>query len=226
MRVEKWVNGEWTPITYDKAPIKWIPNPTDVRRIIPGSVTELRPTVPPSDVLAKRADEINRLLREARIKDEFRPAVVGAIMLALWSSGGNIRKSEEYILGDINAACKKAFWKAQKPDLADSLRVDEANKELAIKARRIVGILGLLNVSTLTAEHDYLGQLYETFFRYTGGNTIGQYFTPRHITEFMAEITQLGRQDVVLDPACGTGGFLISAMHRILTTDQIRGLIW
>ena len=221
LRVEKWVSNEWVPITYDNEPIKWIPNPTDVGRVLPGTVTELRPTVPPSDVLATRADEINRLLREARVKDEFRPAVVGSIMLALWSSGGDIRKSEEYILGDINAACNKAFWKAKQPDLADSLRVDEANKELAIKARRIVGILELLNVSTLTAEHDYLGQLYETFFRYTGGNTIGQYFTPRHITEFMAEITQLGRQDIVLDPACGTGGFLISAMHRILTTDQI-----
>ena len=221
LQVEKWVKNKWVPITYDKTPINWIPNPTDLTRIAPGTSTELRPTVPPADVLAKRAEEINRLLREARIKDELRPAVVGSIMLALWSSGGDIRKSKDHILGDINEACREAFWRAEKPDLADSLRVDEANDALAVKARRIVSILELLNVSTLTAEHDYLGQLYETFFRYTGGNTIGQYFTPRHITEFMAEIAQIGKRDLTLDPACGTGGFLISAMHRILSTTKI-----
>ena len=221
LRVEKWVKGRWAPITYDKNPISWIPNPADINLVVAGKNTELRPTIPPPDVLAKRADEINRLLREARIKDELRPAVVGAIMLALWSSGGDIRKSKDHILSDINRACQKAFWQAKKQDLAESLRVDEANEELAVKARRIVKILELLNVSILTAEHDYLGQLYETFFRYTGGNTIGQYFTPRHVTEFMADMTQLGKSDVVLDPACGTGGFLISAMYRILTTDKI-----
>lgn len=225
LRVEKWEKKTWIPITYDKTPINWIPNPNDLTRIsIRTAPSELRPTIPPAEVLARRADEINRLLREARIKDEFRPAVVGSIMLALWSSGGDIRKAQDHILGDINKACKKAFWRAKKPDLADSLRVDEANDALAVKARRIVSILELLNVSTLTAEHDYLGQLYETFFRYTGGNTIGQYFTPRHVTEFMAEICDLGKKDTVLDPACGTGGFLISAMNRVLSTSKVSRL--
>ncbi len=137
-------------------------------------------------------------------------------MLALWSSHGNIRKDESNILFDINQACERAFWRAQKPDLARSLHVDEANDKLAIRARRIVQILEQLNVSVLTAEHDYLGQLYETFFRYTGGNTIGQYFTPRHVTAMMADLCGIDQYSVVLDPACGTGGFLVAAMERIL----------
>jgi predicted RNA methylase len=58
--------------------------------------------------------------------------------------------------------------------------------------------------------------LYEAFFRYTGGNTIGQYFTPRHITKMMVDICGITRDDVVLDPACGTGGFLVACMDRIL----------
>lgn len=222
LRVFKWRSRRWIPITYDANPITWIPNRDDLRRIAaPGTGAELRPTVPPPNVLAARADEINRLLREARIKDEYRPAAVGAAMLALWSSRGNLRKEEPHVLGDINAACARAFWRAGKADLADSLRVDEANSTLAVKARRILGILELLNVATLTAEHDYLGQLYETFFRYTGGNTIGQYFTPRHITQLMTEFCAVGKSDVILDPACGTGGFLVSAMNRILETEKV-----
>jgi hypothetical protein len=217
LRVLKWNGTKWGYITYEGNPIGWIPNRADLDRIAPFSVvSELRPTVPPPEVLAARADEINRLLRESKIKDEFRPAVVGALMLALWSSQGNIRKEKDFILPDINEACKKAFVKAKKPDLALSLRVDEANDALAVKARRMVNILERLNVTVLTAEHDYLGQLYETFFRYTGENTIGQYFTPRHIAALMADICEVGPQDIILDPACGTGGFLIAAMNRIL----------
>jgi type I restriction enzyme M protein len=159
---------------------------------------------------------MNRLLREARIKDEFRPAVVAAIMLALWKSKGSIRRDSEYILQDINDSCEKAFIKAGKLDVAKSLRVDEANEKLAEKARRIATILERLNVPVLTAEHDYLGQLYETFFRYTGGNTIGQYFTPRHITKLMVDVCEVTKDDVVLDPACGTGGFLVACMDRMV----------
>jgi SAM-dependent methyltransferase len=222
VRVSRWSGSKWLPITYEGKPISWIPNRADVERLrIPSAPVELRPTVPPADVLAARADEINRLLRESGIQDQVRPGVVGAIMLALWQSKGNIRKNPEHILVDINEACRKAFWAAKKADLAASLRVDEANDTLAIKARRIVTILERLNITVLTAEHDYLGQLYETFFRYTGGNTIGQYFTPRHITAMMADLAEIGKNDIVLDPACGTGGFLVAAMNRVLREEKL-----
>jgi len=217
LRVLKLVGSVWKPITYDKYPIGWIPTRADLESVLVSSgPTEIRPTVPPPEVLAARADEMNRLLREARIKDEYRPAVVAAVMLALWFSRGEIRRDPRFILHDINAACRDAFVKAGKADLAKSLRVDEANDKLKEKVRRIARILERLNVTVLTAEHDYLGQLYETFFRYTGGNTIGQYFTPRHITRMMADVCEVTKDDVVLDCACGTGGFLIACMDRIL----------
>lgn len=222
LRVSKAVGTDWKPVTYDKRPIDWIPTRADLERIAPPSApVEIRPTIPPPEVLAERADEMNRLLREARIKDEFRPAVVAAIMLALWWSKGELRREARYILGDINRACMEAFVKAGKTDLARSLRVDEANDKLKEKARRIAKILERLNVTVLTAEHDYLGQLYETFFRYTGGNTIGQYFTPRHLTRFMTDVCEVTKDDIVLDPACGTGGFLIACMERILRENSL-----
>jgi hypothetical protein len=222
VRVLKWVGTRWLPVTYEGNPIEWIPNRTDIERLlVPGASREIRPSVPPALVLADRADEINRLLRESGIKDEFRPAVVGAIMLALWQSKGNIRKDPAHILSDINEACGKAFWKAKKADLAKSIRVDEANDDLSVHARRIVAILERLNITVLTAEHDYLGHLYEAFFRYTGGNTIGQYFTPRHIAEFVAALLDVKSTDIVLDPSCGTGGFLIAVMNRISTVEHL-----
>ena len=77
-------------------------------------------------------------------------------------------------------------------------------------------------MATASFAHDYLGQLYETFFRHTGANTIGQYFTPRHITRFMADICETTRDDVVIDPACGTGGFLIACIQRASDTSNMR----
>ena len=214
-------SGEWAPVTYEGKAITWVPAPKDIRQLIDSSCRETRPSIPPSDALAKCADEINRLLRQAQIKDEYRPAVVATIMFALWQSKGNVRRDPEFILRDLNTSCRDALAQTGKEDLVGTLGVDEANEKLRVVAQRIVQILERLNVTVLTAEHDYLGQLYETFFRYTGGNTIGQYFTPRHIARMMVDVCKVTRDDVVLDPACGSGGFLIASMDRILGTERL-----
>src|SRR5207253_651989 len=148
-------------------------------------------------------------------------------MIGLWQSGGNVRTDPEHVLVDINAACRAAFQKAGKAEIAVGILVNEANAVLADRAVQIVYILRLLNVTTLTAAHDYLGQLYETFFRFTGKNTIGQVFTPRHITNFMADLCEVSQDDYLVDPTCGTGGFLIAGLYRMignrsLTQAQIR----
>lgn len=222
LRVFKRFDTHWLPITYDGHPISWIPGKADARRLaVAGTTSEIRPTPPPADVLASRANEINRLLREADIKDEYRPTHVAAVMLALWHSRGNVRRDPAYILRDVNAACRDALMGAAKANLATSIRVDAANKKLAKNAVVIASILERLNVTVLTAEHDYLGQLYETFFRYTGGNTIGQYFTPRHITRLMVDACQACSNDIVLDIACGTGGFFVAYMDRLVTEEHL-----
>jgi len=44
----------------------------------------------------------------------------------------------------------------------------------------------------------------------------GQFLTPRHIIEFIVNVVNPTKTDKVLDPACGTGGFLIKAYEHIL----------
>lgn len=220
--VKKHFEDGWKAITYLDNPIKWIPTPDDVIKILPASSSfDLSPVVPRPEILQKKAELLNRILREAHIKDEYRPAYIGAIILALWRSKGKIRRDPEYVLRDINASCVDSFVNAGKPELAKSLYVDEANELLASSAWRIIAELEKLNVVTNSFDHDYLGQLYEAFFRYTGGNTIGQYFTPRHITKFMADVCQTTVKSIVIDPACGTGGFLIACIQRALETTKL-----
>lgn len=45
----------------------------------------------------------------------------------------------------------------------------------------------------------------------------GQFRTPRHIIQFMCEILDPDWEDIICDPACGTGGFLLGAYQHILT---------
>ena len=47
----------------------------------------------------------------------------------------------------------------------------------------------------------------------------GQFRTPRHIIDFIVSIVDPKKEDIVLDPACGTAGFLISSFKHILATN-------
>ena len=47
----------------------------------------------------------------------------------------------------------------------------------------------------------------------------GQFRTPRHIIDFIVAIVDPHKDDTVLDPACGTGGFLISSYKHILAAN-------
>lgn len=221
--VSNYSMGKWQPVCYNQTPITWIPTPKDLQQIVgPNPALDIAPVVPRPEVLANRADLINRILREAGIKDEYRPAYVGAMMLALWQSKGSISREPDQVLKDINKYAEEAFTEAGKEELAKSLTVNEANSGLANSAWRILSTLENLNVVNAAFDHDYLGQLYETFFRYTGGNTIGQYFTPRHTALFMANLCETTPQDIVIDPACGTGGFLVACIQRAVRTTNAK----
>lgn len=66
---------------------------------------------------------------------------------------------------------------------------------------------------------DIVGRFYGEFLRYTGGDGkgLGIVLTPRHVTDLFCDLAELTADDVVLDTCCGTAGFLISGMHRMLT---------
>lgn len=66
-------------------------------------------------------------------------------------------------------------------------------------------------------DYDILGNFYGEFVKYGGsdGNGLGIVLTPHHVTTLMTELINVLPTDYVLDPACGSGAFLISAMNRM-----------
>jgi len=66
--------------------------------------------------------------------------------------------------------------------------------------------------------YDVLGKFYTQFIRYAGSDKkTGLVLTPTHITDFFCEIADLNQSDIIFDPCCGTGGFLVSAMKYMLS---------
>ncbi|NTW30306.1 MAG: N-6 DNA methylase [Candidatus Moranbacteria bacterium] len=77
------------------------------------------------------------------------------------------------------------------------------------------------NVKPFIEDHfdfDVIGNFYGEFIRYTGGDKkgLGIVLTPKHITELFADLAKLDKNATVLDTCAGTGGFLISAMKKML----------
>ena len=64
--------------------------------------------------------------------------------------------------------------------------------------------------------HDVIGEAYETYVAAHLKGARGQFFTNRMIVNLMVQIVNPVESDTVLDPAVGSGGFLIAAMHRVI----------
>jgi type I restriction-modification system DNA methylase subunit len=73
------------------------------------------------------------------------------------------------------------------------------------------------NYAFLGTRLDALGAVYEVLaLRANKDVKVGQFFTPENVVNFMVKLAELDIHDIVLDPACGTGRFLIWAMDDIL----------
>lgn len=68
---------------------------------------------------------------------------------------------------------------------------------------------------------DIIGKFYSEFLRYTGGDGkgLGIVLTPTHITELFCDLAEINKNSKVLDICAGTGGFLISAMRKMIEDD-------
>jgi type I restriction enzyme M protein len=76
----------------------------------------------------------------------------------------------------------------------------------------------LKEIDGFTYDHsERLGDAFEYLLSVLGSQgDAGQFRTPRHIIDFMVEIIEPKKDESILDPACGTAGFLISAWKHIL----------
>ena len=97
----------------------------------------------------------------------------------------------------------------------------EKNEKIEIKADDLSFIVSKLeDYSVLNADRDVIGDAFEeligTSFR--GGE--GQFFTPRNVVQMMIDVLQPNEDESIIDPACGSGGFLSYAIRYLLSNNK------
>jgi type I restriction enzyme M protein len=82
--------------------------------------------------------------------------------------------------------------------------------------------LFLKEINNFTYDHsENLGNAFEYLLSALGSQgEAGQFRTPRHIIEFIVSVVDPKKDETILDPACGTAGFLISAYKHILKNNS------
>jgi len=73
--------------------------------------------------------------------------------------------------------------------------------------------LGTYNLAKI--QSDVLGRVYEELIPDVERHRLGQYYTPPPIVELMVEMCVRSPNDMVLDPGCGSGSFLVKAYHKL-----------
>jgi len=76
----------------------------------------------------------------------------------------------------------------------------------------------IFNAVISNSGEDFLGRFYSEFVSYSGGDgqALGVVLTPGHTTDLFCDLVDLKPDDVLFDPCCGTGGFLVAGMYRLL----------
>lgn len=109
----------------------------------------------------------------------------------------------------------KSLFKELKEDKIFS-EVFSGSEEIELRDKGIAFIASdLAKYSFLDASIDVKGTAYETIVSNTLKQEAGQFFTPRNIVKAMVEMLNPHENHRVLDPACGSGGFLVMVLDHV-----------
>ena len=182
----------------------------------------------PEEKYGKAGEKINEILHNAGINKGKRARFLAGLALSL-SLGSEINLKEDdttTLVENVNTLIKKKLTKVKKGHFFNFLKLElPPSRENHIKYRLAIidtikelERLDIGNAISYSTEigKDVLGSLYEKFLKYgNGSKEIGIVLTPRQVTEFAVDVLDIKYNDYVLDPTCGTGGFLVSSFDYV-----------
>ena len=199
-----------------------------------------------SEILKDAAELHEDLRNYGSIQDKDKPLIVSGILLALREiehktfsidslNGDRVKTDGQKIYdaiknnldrANVTPETKKDKLLSQFSVIKDTTKINDINKTL--KKTPLKHYTEFLyksiyqSLKYISSAEDYLGRFYGEFMSYSGGDgqTLGIVLTPKHITELFCELIDIKPDDKVLDPCCGTAGFLIAAMHHMLAQTE------
>jgi type I restriction enzyme M protein len=114
---------------------------------------------------------------------------------------------------EVQERIKTLFEKVKQSLLGD---VFDQSDTIKLDADSLVYVVGeLQNYCIMEADRDAIGDAFEVFIGPALRGSEGQFFTPRNVVEMMVKIVDPKPGEKIIDPACGSGGFLISALSHV-----------
>ena len=192
-----------------------------------------------TEEILKDAAELHEYLRTyGSLKDQDKPLVVSGILLALddqFFSVDNLKG--DGITTDGQLICEAIQRRLKSSNVGPDAKRDKLMSEFAIirTSARLnekdekLGKTPLKfyteflkervfdSIKYKSSAEDFIGRFYGEFMSYSGGDgqSLGIILTPAHICELFCDLLDVQPTDIVLDPCCGTAGFLVAAMHRM-----------
>lgn len=193
--------------------------------------------------ILKEAEKLHNDLRNyGNLEEKNKPLIVSGILLALREidyknfsidnlNGDKLRTDGQKVYdaiksnldrANVSPQVKKDKLLSQFSIIKDTVKINEINPTLGkTPLKYFVEFLYQSIYQSIrynNSAEDYLGRFYGEFMSYSGGDgqNLGIVLTPKHITELFCDLVDLKVDDKILDPCCGTAGFLIAAMHDMV----------
>ncbi len=129
------------------------------------------------------------------------------------------RKNYNKLNSEMGVTNAKPFYQQLFEKTKQDFREDDLfaeNETLRIRENSFEAIVEKLEKYNLsTTSDDVKGIAFEKFLGRTFRGELGQFFTPRTVVDFMVEVLDPQEGEIICDPACGSGGFLIRAFEYV-----------
>lgn len=221
-------NGQWKPIFKNGFEKTSLLSREEIEDLIYRNSPEIDDRIDLSEEKYLRAAEkINEILHLSAINKSKRARFIAGIVLSFAAENEiNLETKDTTILvKNVNSLIESVLKKKGKQDFASFICLQlPPNEENHVKYREAIvqSYRELKNLdirSAMNSGHDVLGKFYEVFLKYgNGAKEIGIVLTPRHIAKFAAEVLDIKYTDVLFDPTCGTGGFLVAGFDQVKQT--------
>ncbi|MBL7747646.1 MAG: N-6 DNA methylase [Chitinophagaceae bacterium] len=100
--------------------------------------------------------------------------------------------------------------KLNMPEVIDS------TDKISLDANSVAYVVGeLQNYSLMDSSRDVIVDAFETFIGNALKGEQGQFFTPRNVVQMLVDFISPSETDKIIDPACGSGGFLVDALKYV-----------
>ena len=224
VRSEFWDGSRYVPITLNGVLATGLLTPVHLDQILSTGVAEISDPQIDEQLFLARAEHINAILHHGAVNPHQRAGVMAALLLAMLSSTPpNIEERDpSTLISDINGRAQSILSQQGKANFFEYVRINlPSTPDNHLKLRRAlvdtIQELNNLNIrSAMNSGSDWLGAFYEVFLKYANwAQDLGIVLTPRHIARFVADVMDVQTTDIVYDPTCGTGGFLVAAFDYV-----------